>query len=80
MYMYALPEPDSRDCPSGFSGTQDWPSSCYKLVQRGTSWSTARRRCLDLGTGSYLAEIDSEEEMQYLYRIFHTGETAVVFN
>ncbi len=55
--------PDSGACPSGFSGGEDW-SSCYKVVEESVSWHTARLNCLNLG--GYLAEINSEEELQYL--------------
>ncbi len=68
VFMHTLTKPDSQSCLDGFSGSEDWPSSCCKVVQQKANWFNAKWHCLD--QGAHLAEINSEEEIQQIYRIF----------
>ena len=53
-----------RQCPGGFLHRNSTLGSCYFISKKKLSWNEAAEDCIH--RGSYLAEIQSEEESDYL--------------
>ena len=60
--------PATSSCPSGFIHYSQ--GSCYKLLSATKKQSDQKIECM--GHGAYLAEVDTEEELQHLFTHFGT--------